>query len=240
MNSDEIINNEKINAYVDDQLSTEVKAEILKKSQENEAIAESICQTQVLKGMVKLAYQTPPDHHDKQNKQSQKSNVWRYSMVASILLMVGVISGWFGALQYGHQEGNLSLLQQVQLTSTAVKNHQVLLHISTNETSRVEAALNNAERLLSSNNNEEKFQLQILVNAEGINILQKDKSPYIERLRALAVNSDNVALLACKRSIERQKLKGIDVHLVTEAQVIPEALEAIVSRLHQGWVYIRA
>ena len=100
--------------------------------------------------------------------------------------------------------------------------------------------MNNAERLLSANSSDEKFRLQILVNAEGIRILQQNESPYIERLKVLANNSDNVSLLACQRSIERQKLKGIEVHLVKEAKVIPEALAAIVSRLHQGWVYIRA
>ena len=50
---------------------------------------------------------------------------------------------------------------------------------------------------------------------------------------------DNISFLACSRTIEKLRLKGIDVHLVPEATVIPAALEEIVDRLQQGWAYIR-
>ena len=246
MNSDDSYNNEQglnkeqINAYVDDQLSTEVKAEILKKSQDDETLAEEICQAQVLKGMIKLAYQTPPDKALEQKKRTSSQPYWRTGIAASLFLIIGVLSGWYSAFQYGGLSTGASTFQQVKLTPGLTNEHQVLLHISTDEPARVEAALNNAERLLTANDNDEHFQLQILVNSKGILILQKNESPFIERLKALTGKSENVALLACQRSIERQQLKGVEVHLVKEAKVIPEALSAIVSRLHQGWVYIRA
>ncbi len=240
MNSDDPINIEQINAYVDDQLSTEVKAEILKKSQQNEELAESICQTRVIKEMVKLSYQTPPDNNFAQHAKKQHTSRWQYGIAASLFLLIGSFAGWNGAYFYDNRLVNSSLLQQVQLSPDTINKHHVLLHIATNEPSRVESALNNAERLLTSNNNDGKFKLQILVNADGIKILQADDSPYIEKIRSLAMKHENVSFLACQRSIERQKLKGIDIHLVKEASVIPEALEEIVRRLNQGWVYIRA
>jgi len=240
MNSDEQINIDQINAYVDDQLSNEVKAEILKKSQRNDELSEKICQTRIIKEMVKLSYQTPPNHKlDKQVK-TQRSSPLQYGIAASLFLLVGCIAGWNGAYFYSNQLLNSSSLEQVQLGSDAINKHQVLLHIATGEPSRVESALNNAERLLTSYKSDEKFQLQILVNADGIKILQANDSPYVDRIRTLAMEHENVSFLACQRSIERQKLKGIDVHLVKEASVVSEALEEIVKRLNQGWVYIRA
>jgi intracellular sulfur oxidation DsrE/DsrF family protein len=236
----EPVNNEQINAYVDDQLSTGVKAEILKKSQDDNALADDICQTRVLKEMVKLAYHTPPDSRARLHSDHHSPSRWSYGIAASLLILVGSISGWYGALYYGNAGLNpLSLSQLPTESAETISNHRVLLHISTDEPSRVDTALNNAERLLAKNNSNEKFQLQILVNAEGIKILQQSDSPYIERIQTLANSSENLSLVACQRSIERQKLMGVDVHLVKEARVIPEALAEIVSRLQQGWVYIR-
>lgn len=240
MNSDDLTNIEQINAYVDDQLSNEVKAEILKKSQENEQLSENICQTRVIKEMIKLSYQTPPDNRSEKQAGKHRSNYVQYGIAASLFLLIGSIVGWSGALFYANPMFNNNVLQQVQLNSSALNKHQVLLHIATDEPSRVESALSNAERLLASNNMDEKFQLQILVNADGIKILQENNSPYIDRIRTLTTKHENISFLACQRSIERQKLKGVDVHLVKEANVIPEALEEIVNRLNQGWVYIRA
>ena len=240
MNSDELTPVEQINAYVDDQLSDEVKAEILKKSQENDDLSETICQTRVIKEMVKLSYQTPPDSHSEKQAKKHQANYFQYGIAASLFLLLGSIAGWNGAYFYGNPIPDNTTLQQVQLNSDTVNSHQVLLHIATDDSSRVESALGNAERLLTKNNSDEKFQLQILVNAEGIKILQADDSPYIDRIRTLAMEHENVSFIACQRSIERQKLKGIDIHLVKEASIIPEALEEIVKRLNQGWVYIRA
>ncbi len=240
MNSDDMSHIEQINAYVDDQLSNEVKAEILKKSQENEDISESICQTRIIKEMVKLSYQTPPDSHSDKQLKNHHSNRFQYAIAASIFLLIGSIVGWNGAFFYGNPIFKDNASQYVQLNSETINSHQVLLHISTDDPSRVESALGNAERLLASNDSNEKFQLQILVNADGIKILQAINSPYIDRIRSLAMAHENVSFLACQRSIERQKLKGIDIHLVKEASIIPEALEEIVRRLNQGWIYIRA
>jgi len=244
MNSEDPVSIEQINAYVDNQLSDEVKAEILKKSQQNEELAETICQTRIIKEMVKFSYQRPPDNQlDKRSEKhsaKHKPGLFQYGIAASLFILLGGLAGWNGAYFYSASELNETLSQQVQLTPEAIDNHRVLLHISTDEPSKVEAALNNAERLLSRNNSDEKFKLQILVNAEGIKILQKNESPYIERIRALAMHHENISFLACQRSIERQKLKGIDIHLINEVSVIPEALAEIVQRLNQGWIYIRA
>lgn len=236
MNSDKTIKTEQINAYVDDQLATEVKAELLKQSQEDEQLADNICQTRVLKEMVKLAYQNPP-RHQSENSPARRHGRWQYGIAASVLVLIGIMSGWHGAWYFANNATLFS--QQVQLDKTVVNKQNILLHISTADSATVEHALASAEQLLKDNS-EKPFQLQVLVNAEGIKILQADESPYVERIRKLALNNNNVAFLACQRSIERQKLKGINVHLVKEAKVIPEALAAIVSRLHQGWVYIRA
>jgi intracellular sulfur oxidation DsrE/DsrF family protein len=55
----------------------------------------------------------------------------------------------------------------------------------------------------------------------------------------MAQQFNNISFLACSRTIEKLHMRGIDIHLIPEARVIPGALEAIVDRMQQGWVYIR-
>ena len=83
------------------------------------------------------------------------------------------------------------------------------------------------------------MQLEVVANAEGLKLLRADTSPYPERIRRMALQFNNISFLACNRAIEKLRMNGIDVHLLPEARVIPGALEEIVDRLQQGWVYIR-
>ena len=100
--------------------------------------------------------------------------------------------------------------------------------------------MNDAEELLASyQDSPGKVQLEVVANAEGLALLREDASPYAERIHRMAMLYDNLSFLACSRTIEKLKLKGIDVHLVPDAEIIPAALEKIVDRLHEGWVYIR-
>jgi intracellular sulfur oxidation DsrE/DsrF family protein len=46
-------------------------------------------------------------------------------------------------------------------------------------------------------------------------------------------------MLACHRAIQRLEEMGVKVQLVPEARIAPSALEQIIQRLQQGWVYIK-
>ncbi|HUT40951.1 MAG TPA: hypothetical protein VM011_06365, partial [Gammaproteobacteria bacterium] len=104
----------------------------------------------------------------------------------------------------------------------------------------MEQALDDAEQLLASyKEHPELVQLEVVANAEGLKLLRADTSPYPERIRRMALQFNNISFLACNRAIEKLRMNGIEVNLLPEARVIPGALEEIVDRLQQGWVYIR-
>jgi intracellular sulfur oxidation DsrE/DsrF family protein len=79
----------------------------------------------------------------------------------------------------------------------------------------------------------------VVANADGVRLLQAGTSPHAARIAALLARYDNIAFLACSRSLEKLRLKGIDVHLLPDVGVVPGALEEIVARLQEGWVYVR-
>jgi len=112
--------------------------------------------------------------------------------------------------------------------------------VSSSDPVRFGAALDGVERLLRTSRAEGRVvQVEIVANTEGLNLLRADRSPYAARLRHLAHRYDNVRILACSRTIEKFRLMGVDVRLLPEAEVIPGALEQIVTRLQEGWVYIK-
>ena len=236
------ISDELLNAYIDGELSVEDQTDVVMALRRNPQISEQLCQLRVLKEMLKVAYQEPPQSQHQQVLEMAQFGLRqsKAAIAASIFFVVVLGLGLLGGFQYA-QYGQPVSPNLVQLNPAIEQNQHILLHIGTNKHERIQLALDNAEHLLNSfAANEKKVEVQILVNAEGINMLNTDSSPYIERIRDLSQRFENVAFLACQRSIERQLLKGVEVHLVKEASVIPEALQAIVNRLENGWVYIRA
>jgi len=233
------ISDDLLNAYVDGELSVEDQAEVIAALRQNPQLSEKLCELRALKEMVNVSYQNPPTPRSiNDQQQTAYRHAWSLSgIAASIGLLITLALGTILGYQYGQQE----LGQFVQLNPASEQNQSVLLHIGTRNDERIQLALDNAEHILTSFAAKEKrIKLQILVNAEGIHMLNAENSPYISRIKAMSERFENVAFLACQRSIERQKLRGVEIHLVKEASVVPEALRTVVSRLESGWVYIRA
>ena len=241
MNGQYEISDELLNAYVDGELSVEDQAELVTALRKNPELSEKLCQLRTLKEMLRVSYQNP--HLDNnQNVVEKKQYAITRSMsfiAASVLLVIAVTIGAFGGFEYANKQ--VISPQFVQLNPTLEQNQHILLHIGTNQHERIQLALDNAEHLLNSfAAKNQKIKLQVLVNAEGINMLNSDRSPYIGRIQNLSRRYENITFLACQRSIERQMLKGVEVHVLKEATIIPEALQAIVNHLENGWIYIRA
>jgi uncharacterized protein len=242
MNDQNEISDELLNAYIDGELSEQEQTEVVAALRKNPNISEKLCQLRTLKEMLKISYQNPPASSCSMDKEKEPFVITRTmsSLAASILLVLVLGAGAIGGFQYAQTKQSV-YPQLTQIKPAIVKKQHILLHIGTNKDERIQLALDNAEHLLNSfAANNKKIVVQILVNSEAINMLNTDDSPYIERIQNLSSRYENVAFLACQRSIERQMLKGVKVQLVREAKVIPEALQAIVNRLENGWAYIRA
>jgi|GEM_PF-1648324 len=244
MKNNNMISDELLNAYVDGELSADDQAEVMDALRKNPSLSEQVCELRVLKEMLKVSYANRPiDNKTPESIALSSATKFTKSfsgLAASIVLFLAIGFAAFAGYQYANH-GPSYTGQLIQLSPTAEQNQNILLHIGTDNDERIQLALDNAEHLLTSfAASDKKVQLQILVNAEGIHMLNSESSVYLSRIQDLSDKYENVAFLACQRSIERQKLKGVEIHLVKEANVIPEALKAVVNRLENGWVYIRA
>ena len=240
------LSNELLNAYLDNELDSEERGEIMAELENDSALAGRLCELRNIKELTQLAYSLP---HDRQ----QKGKPWKYgkrfsalAVAASLFMAVGSLVGWFA---HDHLDVN-SIMRadqgQIYLDSSQASlaldadQKKVILHVDTAEPDRLTAALDSAEDLLlASAASGHKLELEIIANAKGLNLLRVGTTPHAERIAELSKKYDNLSILACNRAIKRLEDLGIKVQLVPEAGIAPSALDQIVNRLKQGWVYIK-
>ncbi len=240
------ISNELLNAYLDNELDSEERAEILAALENDAAMARRLCELRNTKELTQFAYNMPS------SRQSQ-GTYWKYgkqyaslAIAATLFLTVGALVGWFAhdgmyvnsIVPAGQQKiASNSSLTSLPLEAEAKK---VILHIDTGNAGKLKAALDSAEDLLvSSADNGNPLELEIIANADGLDLLRVDTAIYADRISKLSEKYDNLSILACSRAIKRLQDIGVKVQLVPEAGIAPSALDQIVHRLKQGWVYIK-
>jgi len=225
---------ERLNAFVDGELDQEDHARMHRLACSDGEVARRVCELRAVKELVQRAYASPPRPERARPKGTRR---WRALAAALCLLAVGTLSGWMARDATLQAE---ALAFRALALTPASETRRIILHVSTSDPARFGAALDRMERLLRTSRAEGRIvQVEIVANTEGLNLLRADRSPYAARLRRLAHRYDNVRILACSRTIEKFRLMGVDVRLLPEAEVIPGALEQIVTRLQEGWVYIK-
>lgn len=232
---------ERLQAFVDDEVDLAERAEIMNAVQQDNALACRVCELLQIKDSVRLAYREP---ERPQHSQPVLPERWyrRIPTQAAAALVVFTLGTGTGLLLHG--QGGAPWTQHGRLVAAngaqQLEQKRIVFHISTANPDRLREALDDAEELLASyKGHPELVQLDVVANAAGLSLLRTDTSAFPERIRKLAGEYHNIRFLACSRSMEKLTLKGVDVHLLPEAEVIPAALEAIVDRLQEGWMYIR-
>jgi len=231
---------EQLQAFVDDEIEVSERAEIMEAIRQDDELACRVCELLQMKDAVRLAYREPeqPAHNQDRWKKAQKTR-WSYRVAAAVLIFAtGTVTGLVLQTQKLVPAGITSPLASAGSIDHNLK--RLVIHISSARADRMEQALDDAEQLLVSYQaHPELVQLEVVANAEGLKLLRADTSPYPDRIRKMAQQFSNISFLACSRTIEKLQMRGIEVHLLPQARVIPGALEEIVDRLQQGWVYIR-
>jgi intracellular sulfur oxidation DsrE/DsrF family protein len=97
--------------------------------------------------------------------------------------------------------------------------------------------LQKARELLSSAEPGKPRRVEVVANEQGLNLLRSDITPFSEEIRALA--NEDVIFYACSKAIERLEEKGVEVRLVPEAVSNYTALDRVVSRMKDGWQYVK-
>lgn len=245
--SDHPISDEHLNAFVDGQLDSDEKSRVLAAINADDTLSRRACEIRRVRDLVQHAYENPP-RAPRRHASGAMGLGWRQAVAAVLLLALGGLIGWYS---HAEQPPVTSLramyLDQEKAFQTAELGqalgrggHKILLHLSSDAPDKLELALNTAERLLASyREREQPVEIEVVANAGGLELLRADVSPFADRVRELQRKYDNLTFLACQTAINRlRRERHITPDLLPEALITPNALDEILNRLQQGWMYV--
>lgn len=239
-----IVSDETLHAFIDGELDVADSERLIAQMREDKELAQRVCTLRSLQSMVRLAYVEPPLAKGRQSRTAPHRQLMQRSALGGLVLMLGLAGGW--AL-HGAEPNTMAKLpavassgyQVVSLAREADPN-RVMLHLDSASPDKMLAVLDQAEHLLDAAEQQGRaMQLEVIANSRGIKLLRAGHSPYAERMARMKLRHANLNWVACGQSIARLKGEGEKVILLPNTQTAPTAISEIVTRLQQGWTYVR-
>lgn len=238
------ISDETLHAFVDGELDVAESERLIARMRDDKELAQRMCALRSLQTMVRLAYVEPPVANERKRRAVPRRRLMQRCAYACLAVVAGLSAGWVlrgaelqtvahapAAAQNGYQV--------VSLTQVADPG-RVLLHIDSAAPDKMLAVLDQAEHLLDAADRQGRvMQIEIIANSRGLDLLRKGHSPYAERLARMKQRHANLQWVACGQSIARLRTDGETVDLLPATRTAPTALGEIVTRLQQGWTYVR-
>lgn len=220
------VSDEQLNAFIDGELDAADRERLLVAIAADGELAQRACALRLVKEQVRHAYAESPAILSRHGPARQ----WR--LLAGVLLLMGAATvGW--------------LARDSLIASPAAEAHKgetahVLLHLADWDAGRADAALSDAEGLLrAARDSGRAIEIELVANRGGLKLLRSDLSPHAKRIERIRAEHPNFALIACGQTVERLREGGVQVHLLPGTRVASSALDQIVSRMSQGWNYVR-
>jgi uncharacterized protein len=250
MRPEDQYSDEHLNAFVDGQLGPEEKNRLFSAIRRDEGLARRVCELQKSREMVQYAYQTPPPPPASEpSGRGRTFGLFSASLAAGLVFAVGLSTGWLlnerlspGAADAYVPSASLTL-QPHQLGFGPGDTTQAILHISSDDPRAMQAALDEAEFLFTLAEEEWRaVTIEIIANAGGLDLLRADASPFAQRIAWMQERyQGNLKLLACMQALERfEQERQTPAELLPGTLIAPSALEQIILRLRDGWVYMKA
>ena len=231
------VSDELLSAFVDGQLDDIERGRVLSVINDDPAVGKRAFDLWRLKEMVRHALPMQPAPQTTSRGGARWHSRWpTHAIAAGLIAAASVTGGWFarGPLGTGSQ-------RDVARVAT-VQNHQkVLLHIGSSNPVRIKAILDEAEQLLRSSDRQgESMQVEVVANEGGLDMLRTGVSPFAERIQQMRQAHRNLSFVACGNTVERLRNAGEDTRLLPHTLVASSAIDEIVTRQRQGWLYIGA
>ncbi len=227
MSQEREVSQEMRNAFVDGQLDAADWTALVERMGSDEALRREVCELRTLKDMTRSAYLEA-----RSRRAAPAANRRGWARVAGVAL-VFALAGWFAhdAVERSRAVAELH----------AVAADRILVHVASSRGEVVDSALQEVEDYLrDARAAGRRVEVEIVANNAGMDILRADTSAYAKRLERLRAAYPNLTYIACNQTADRLREKGVAVRLLPGVHVAPTALDEIVKRMQQGWVYIRA
>lgn len=239
-----VVSDETLHAFVDGELDVAESETFIARIRDDKELAQRVCALRTLQSMVRLAYAEPPVAAGRELRPAPRRQLMQRCAYGCLVLVAGLSGGWalrglelqaVAAVPLAVQGG----FQTVSLTQAADPS-RVLLHLDSAAPDKMQAVLDQAEKLLDEAEQQGRaMQLEVIANSRGIDLLRAGVSPHAARMAGMKQRHGNLNWVACGQSIARFTNDGEKVVLLPTTQTAPTAIGEIVTRLQQGWTYVR-
>lgn len=252
MNEPRRLSDEMRHAFVDGQLDARESATILEQIGNDGRLRDEICRTRLVKEMVRTGYRdvAPKPDDIPPRRRPAAAVLLAVALVAALLgwqagaWVPGEASTAQGPVPAQPSAGPVtqavvagSTLDEALLTSAS----RVLVHVGSARRDAVGAALDGIEALLRDARAAGRpIAIEVIANIGGIDVLRADVSAHATRIAALRTTYPELTFVACGQTLARLRERGTDTRLLPGVQVTTSALDQVVRRLHEGWLYVRA
>lgn len=230
---------EYLNAFLDGELTADERAHVMALLESDPAFKARACEMRTLKEMVRGAYGEVPAAPARTRRPALHGVP--QAMAAGVLLVLGLGAGWmardFSAAPAGYDRlAGLPDGYQAIALSERVDRDKVILHLDSGEPGRLAQVLDLAEQLLDR---QPSARIEIVANSYGLDLLRADVTPLRDRIENMARRHANLSFVACGQTVARLKREGVRVNLLPVAHTASSAINAIMTRMGQGWVYVK-
>lgn len=243
MNRD--VSDETLHAFIDGELDIPESERLIARMRTDAELSQRVCGLRSLQNMMKLAYSKPPGSSRGLRSRTRIERFAQRCALACVMATAGLGGGW--ALRGGFESGTVAAadadhFERYQVVSLMRQPDpsRVILHLDNGAPERMLAVLDEAERLLDEAERQQRaVQLEVIANSRGVDLLRAGVSPYAERVARMQQRHANLHWVACGQSLARFANEGERVELLPSTRTAPTAIGEIVTRLQQGWTYIR-
>jgi len=233
---------EMLNALLDDELSTDDRAQLLAKLQEDKALSAEFCELRMIKDAVQLAHMDV--ELPRRYQRSQQKTRW-FSIAAGLVLFIfGIVLGGV-VIQQQQSEQRFAILdpQGYGLAPAVAENEEmrIVFHLTHPDIIAADDLLDEIEELLDQYQQQAKpLRVEVVANNDGLNLFRRGLTVHAERIAEMSRDYPNLTFVACQNTIQRLKVEdGVEVVLIPQAEVTGSGVSHVAKRQQEGWAYIR-
>lgn len=246
----DFVSDESLNAFIDDEFDVAESEALIARMRDDTELAQRIGTLRGLQSMVRVAYAEPPKARNWRGTVLPRGQFMQRCAFGCLILIAGLSGGWLlHSLESQSAVASPAFSAAPALSSTGFEAvslareadpDKIMLHIDSAEPRKMRTVLDQAEIFLNQADKQGRvIQLEVIANSHGLNLLREDLSPHSERIARMKQRHANLQFVACGQSVARFKGEGQRVELLPAAQTAPTAIGEIITRLQQGWTYVR-
>lgn len=238
MNKEQKFSEEFINAFVDDELTPDEKAQAYAQLGDDVVLNRQVCELRKVRDLVALAYKNVPmPDRNMTGIAAVGKKYCRNGLAAGLALVIGGLAGWF--LHSSSQAPQIATAAQA--IQGAEDPAKVLFHVSDGNPEHLKTVLDEVENLMKFYRQaNQKARVEVITNGGGLSLVMAGISPYAERIQRMQREYRDLTFVACQNTIDRfQQELGLYAKLLPGVVVIDSGVAQIMRRQHQGWAYIQ-